>query len=53
MGLMTPKQTEQRLLFKYVDGQFTSLSKAFKTREQAEEQRQKYPDRERRGIGLA
>ena len=44
------KKTEQWLLFKYIDGQFTPLSKPFKTREQAEEQRQKYPERERKGI---
>ena len=49
---MMQKPTEQWLLFKYIDGQFTPLSKPFKTREEAEDQRQKYPERERKGIGL-
>ena len=46
------KKTEQWLLFKYIDGQFTPLSKPLKTREEAEEQRDKYPERERKGIGV-
>jgi hypothetical protein len=46
------KKTEQWLLFKYIDGEFTPLSKPFKTRKDAEEQRQKYPERERRGIAV-
>ncbi len=46
------KIVEQWLLFKYVDGQFTPLSKPFKTKEQAEKARQKYPERQRRTMGL-
>jgi hypothetical protein len=47
-----PKIVEQWLLFRYIDGQFTPLSKPFKTREQAEKARQKYPDPERKAIGV-
>lgn len=46
------KKTEQWLLFKYIDGQFTPLSKPFKTRKEAEDQRQKYSERKRKGIGV-
>jgi hypothetical protein len=47
-----PKTIEQWLLFKYVGVEFTPLSKPFKTREQAEKARLKYPERERKAIGL-
>lgn len=47
-----PKTTEKWLLFKYVGREFTPLSKPFKTREQAEKARLKYPDRQRKAIGL-
>jgi hypothetical protein len=47
-----PKIIEQWLLFKYVEGQFTPLSKPLKTKEQAEKARLKYPDQERRTIGV-
>jgi len=47
-----PKVIEQWLLFKYIDGEFTPLSKPFKTKEQAEKARLKYPERERRTIGV-
>jgi len=47
-----PKIIDQWLLFKYINGQFTPLSKPFKTKEQAEKARLKYPERERRAIGL-
>jgi hypothetical protein len=46
------KATEQWLLYKYVSGEFTPLSKPFKTREQAEKAREKYPERERKAIGI-
>ena len=46
------KIVEQWLLFKYVDGEFTPLSKPFKTKAAAEKAREKYPDRERRTIGV-
>ena len=47
-----PKIIEQWLLFKYVGGEFTPLSKPFKTKEQAEKARLKYPERQRKTIGL-
>jgi len=47
-----PKIIEQWLLFKYVGGEFTPLSKPFKTKGQAEKARPKYPERQRKSIGL-
>ena len=47
-----PKILEQWLLFKYIDREFTPLSKPFKTKEQAEKARAKYPEQERKRIGL-
>jgi len=47
-----PRTIERWLLFNYVGGEFTPLSKPFKTKEQAEEARSKYPERERKTIGL-
>jgi hypothetical protein len=47
-----PKITEQWLLFKYVGGEFTLLSKPFKTKKQAEGARSKYSERERKRIGV-
>jgi hypothetical protein len=41
---------EQWFLFQYVGLEFTPLSKPFKTREQAEKAREKYPERLRKGI---
>ena len=46
------KILEKWLLFKYVNGEFTPLSKPFKTKEQAEKARLKYPERERGAIGV-
>jgi hypothetical protein len=46
------KIVEQWLLFKYVGLEFTPLSKPFKTKEQAEKTREKYPERLRKGIGV-
>jgi hypothetical protein len=46
------KIIEQWLLFKYIEGQFTPLSKPFKTKDQAEKARLKYPERERGTIGV-
>jgi hypothetical protein len=46
------KIIEQWLLFEYVGLEFTPLSKPFKTREQAEKAREKYPERLRKGIGV-
>jgi len=46
------KITEQWLLFKYVNGRFTPLSKPFKTKVAAEKARLKLPERERGAIGV-
>jgi hypothetical protein len=40
------------LLFQYAGGELTPLSKPFKTKEQAEKAREKYPESERKKIGL-
>jgi hypothetical protein len=40
------------LLFRYVEGQLTPLSKPFKSKQLAEKARMKYPERERKMIGL-
>ena len=47
-----PKITERWLLFKYIDGELTPLSKPLKKKEQAEKARLKYPERERKTIGI-
>ncbi len=47
-----PRIVERWLLYKYVGGEFTPLSKPFKTKEQAEWARLKYPERERGAIGV-
>jgi len=47
-----PKIIEQWLLFKYVGGQFTPLSKPFKTKASAEKARLKLPERERRSVAV-
>jgi hypothetical protein len=46
------KIVERWLLFEYVGLEFTPLSKPFKTKEQAEKAREKYPERLRKRIGL-
>jgi len=46
------KIIEQWLLFKYVDGQFTPLSKPLKTKDQAEKARLKLPERQRRSVAV-
>ena len=43
---------ERWLLFEYVGPEFTPFSKPFKTREQAEKAREKYPERLRKTIGF-
>jgi hypothetical protein len=47
-----PKIIEQWLLFRYVGGEFTPLSKPFETKVQAEKARLKYSERERKAIGI-
>jgi hypothetical protein len=47
-----PKFIEKWLLYKYVGIEFTPLSKPFKSRALAEKAREKYPERERKTIGV-
>jgi hypothetical protein len=46
------KIIERWLLFTYIHGEFTPLSRPFKTKGEAEKARQKYPERERGTIGV-
>jgi hypothetical protein len=46
------KVIEQWLLFSYVERKFAPLSKPYKTREQAERARLKYPEPKRKTIGI-
>jgi hypothetical protein len=46
------KIIEQWLLFRFERGEFTPLSKPFKTRELGEKACLKYPERQRKSIGL-
>jgi hypothetical protein len=46
------KSVEQWLLFKYVGGEFTPLSKPFKTKAAAEKAHLKLPERERREVAV-
>lgn len=46
------KPIEQCLLFRYVDGELTPLSKPLKTKQLAEKARLKYPERERKTIAV-
>jgi hypothetical protein len=47
-----PKTVGRWVLFQYIHGEFTRLSKPFKTKLLAEKARSKYPERERKSIGL-
>jgi len=47
-----PKIIEQWLLFKHVNGEFTPLSKPFKTKALAVKARLKMPERERRSVAV-
>jgi hypothetical protein len=47
-----PKIIERWLLFKYVEGEFTPLSKPLNSKDQAEKARLKLPERERRGVAV-
>lgn len=47
-----PRIVERWLLYKYIGGEFTLLSKPLKTKRQAEKARLKYPERERKTIGV-
>jgi hypothetical protein len=46
------KIVEQWLLFKYINGELTPMSEPLKKKEQAERARLKYPERERKTIGI-
>jgi hypothetical protein len=46
------KPIERWLLYKYVEGEFTPLSKPLKTKAAAEKARLKYSERERKIIGI-
>ena len=46
------KAIEKWLLYTHIAGEFTPLSKPFKTKAQAEEAREKYPERKRKTIGV-
>jgi hypothetical protein len=48
----TARAAESSIRSWYVEGQFTPLSKPFKTKEQAEKARLRYPERARRSVGL-
>jgi hypothetical protein len=45
-------RTNRWLLYTYVEGQITPLSRPFKTKAHAERARKKYPEKERKGIGV-
>jgi len=47
-----PRIVERWLLYKYIDGELTPLSKPLKNKKQAEKARLKYPERERKTIGI-
>jgi hypothetical protein len=47
-----PKIVQQWLLYKYIDGRFTPLSKPFKTKAATERARLKLPERERRSVAV-
>ena len=47
-----PRIVERGLPFKYIGGELTPLSKPLKKKEQAEKARLKYPERERKTIGI-
>jgi hypothetical protein len=47
-----PKIIERWLLFTYVHGVFTPLSKPFRTKAKAEKARLKQPERERREVAV-
>ena len=46
------KTIEQWLLFTFEYGEFTPLSKPFKTKKLAEKARLKYPESQRKSVGL-
>ena len=49
---LTAKAPQRWVLYHYVAGRFTPLSKPFKTKEEAEQARLKYTEREQKRIGV-
>jgi hypothetical protein len=47
-----PKPIDKWFLFQYVDGKLEPLSRPFKSKELADKARSKYPERERKKIGV-
>jgi len=47
-----PRIVERWPLFKYIGGELTPLLKPLKNKEQAEKARLKYPERERKTVGI-
>ena len=47
-----PRIVERWLLFKYIGGELTPLSKPLKKKEQAEKARRKYAEKARKAIGI-
>jgi hypothetical protein len=47
-----PKTPNCWILYTCVEGQITPLSRPFKTKAHAEKARQKYPEKERKTIGV-
>jgi hypothetical protein len=47
-----PKFIEQWILFEHTEGKLAPQAKPFKSRELAEKARHKFPERERKRIGL-
>jgi hypothetical protein len=46
------KIIEEWVLYSYVNGEFTKLSKPLKTKELAEKERLKHSERKRKSIGI-
>jgi hypothetical protein len=46
------KNIERWVLFRYVGGQIVTLSKPFKTKQEAEWARLKLPEKEQRGVAV-
>jgi cell shape-determining protein MreC len=46
------KNIERWVLFKYIGGQIETLSKPFKTKDQAEKARLKLPEKEQREVAV-
>jgi hypothetical protein len=47
-----PNKIERWILFEYIGLELTPVSKPFKSKEQAEQERLKYSEKDRKRIGL-